>query len=180
MFNNVEKFSNMFIFSLNCFIVTSDVLLRELKLKQVGIVESHVLHNPIIKRPTYYFVGRMLKSSCLSEAALMLDWDYNGFPSNPKGLYAQNIISQMIVLINRIREIAYRSTKKKTLACNAIIKFKLGNLVKIYIFINFLSPVRSLCSNKVFFRQLEDTTAGGKIETKINSGCRVSLNSRAY
>ena len=180
MFNNAKKFSNMFIFFINCFIVTNDVSFRELKLKQVGIVKSHALHNPIIKRLTYYFVGRMLKSSYSSEAALTLDWNYDGFPLNPKGLYAQNIISQMIVLINRIREIAYRSTEKKTLACNAIIKFKLGNPVKIYIFINFLSPVRSLYSNKVFFRRLKDTAAGGKIETKINSGWRVNPNSRAY
>lgn len=71
------------------------------------------------------------------------------------------------MLVNRIREIAYRGTEKKTLACNAIIKFKLGNPVKIYININFLSPVRSLYWNKIFFRQLKNVAAGGKIKTKV-------------
>ena len=69
----------------------------------------------------------MLKSSYLIEAALTLDWDYDGFPRDLKRLCAQNIVSQMIMLVNRIREIAYRGTEKKTLTYNAIIKFKLGN-----------------------------------------------------
>ena len=114
------------------------------------------------------------------EAALTDDWDYNGFPSNPFGLYAQDIISQMIMLINRIRGIAYRSTEKKTLIYNATTKFKLSNLVEIYIFIDFLSPVRSLYLNKIFFRQLEGMTAGGKIETKISLKCQTNPNFRAY
>lgn len=33
----------------------------------------------------------------------------------------------MIVLVNRMKEIVYRGTEKKTLTCNATIKFKLGN-----------------------------------------------------
>ena len=122
----------------------------------------------------------LIKSSYLIEAALTDDWDYNGFPSNPFGLYAQDIISQMIMLINRIRGIAYRSTEKKTLTCNATTKFKLSNLVEIYIFIDFLSPVRSLYLNKIFFRQLEGMTAGGKIETKISLKCQTNPNFRAY
>lgn len=109
----------------------------------------------------------MLKNSYSPEAALTLDRNYDGFPSNLKRLYTQNMISQMIMLLNRIRVIVYRGTEKKTLACNTIIKFKLGNPVKIYIFINFLSSVRSLYLNKVFFRQLINATAGGKIGTKI-------------
>ena len=128
MFSSVEKSLNMFIFSINCLIVMNDVLLRELRLKKVGIIKSHALYNPIIKRPIYFF-GRMLKSSYFTEAALTDDWDYDGFPLNPFGLYAQDIISQMIMSINRIRGIAYRSTEKKTLTCNAIIKFKLSNPV---------------------------------------------------
>lgn len=134
----------MFIFSINCFIVANDVSLRELRSKQVGIIKSHALYIPIIKRPIYFSIGRMLKSSYSPEAALTLDWDYDSFPLNSFELCAQNIISQMIVLINRIREIAYRSTEKKTLACNATIKFKLGNPVRIYKAINYLNPVRRL------------------------------------
>ena len=72
MFSSVEKALNMFIFSINCLIVINDVLLRELRLKQVGIIKSHVLNNPIIKRSIYYFFGRMLKSSYLIEAALTM------------------------------------------------------------------------------------------------------------
>nr|AVR57715.1 hypothetical protein [Halamphora calidilacuna] len=180
MFNSVEKTLNMFIFSINCLIAMNDVLLRELRLKKVGIIKSHALYNPIIKRPICIFFGRMVKSSYLSEAALTGDWDYDGFPPNPLGLYAQDIISQMIVSINRIRGIAYRSTEKKTLTCNATIKFKLGNLVKIYIFRNLLSLVRNLCLNKVFFGQLRDTAAGGKIKTKVSVRWRANLNSCAY
>lgn len=86
----------------------------------------------------------------------------------------------MIMLVNRIREIAHCSTEKKTLARNATIKFKLGNPVKIYVIINFLSPVRSLYLNKVSFRQLNDMTAGGKIETKTSLGWQTNQNFRAY
>lgn len=179
MFNSNEKILNMFTFSINCFSVINDVLLRELRLKQVGIIKSHALYNPIIERPIK-FIGRMLKSSYLPEAALTLDWDYDGFPSNLKRLYAQNIISQMIMLVNRIRKIAYRGTEKKTLTCNATIKFKLGNPVKIYSKINSLNPGRSLYLNKVFFDKLKNTVAGGKIGTKVSSGWRANLNSRAY
>ena len=180
MFNNTEKILNMFIFSINRLSVTNDVLWRELWLKQAGKIKSHVLLNPVIKRPMYFYIGRMLKSSYSPEAALTLDWDYDGFPSNLKRLYAQDTISQMIVSINRIREIAYRGTEKKTLAYNAIIKFKLGNPVRIYIYINFLSPVKGLYLNKVFFRQLTNSTAGGKIETKVKSRWWFNLNFRAY
>jgi hypothetical protein len=109
----------------------------------------------------------MLKNSYLVEAALTLDWDYDGFPRDLKRLYAQNIVSQITVLVNRIKEIAYRGTEKKTLTYNAIIKFKLGNLVKIYMNINFLSLLRNLYLNKTSFRQLNNVTAGGKIKTKV-------------
>jgi RNA-directed DNA polymerase len=180
MFNSAEKFSNMFMFSFNCFSVINDVLLRELRLKQVGIIYSHALYNQIIKRLTNSFVGKMLKSSYLFEVALTLDWDYDGFPLSLKRLYAQNTISQMIALINRIREIAYRSTEKKTLACNATIKFKLGKSVRIYNNINFLNLVRSLYLNKVFFRQLKGAVAGGKIETKVSLPSQANPNFRAY
>ena len=128
----------------------------------------------------FFFFGRMLKNSYSPEAALTVDWDYDGFPLNPLGLYAQDIISQMIISTNRIKGIAYRSTEKKTLTCNATIKFKLSNPVRIYLLINFLSPVRSLYSNKVSFKQLEDTTAGGKIGTKISLAYQTNPNFRAY
>lgn len=82
------------------------------------------------------------------------------------------------MLVNRIKEIAYRGTEKKTLACNAIIKFKLGNPVRIYI--NFLSPVRSLYLNKASFRQLNDVTTGGKIKTKVKLLFGFNPNSCAY
>lgn len=180
MFNNVEKILNMFTFSINRLIVTNDVLLRELRLKQVGNIKSHVLHNPMIKRLIYFCIRRMLKSSYSIEAALTLDRDYDGFPLDLKRLYAQNIISQIIMLVNRIREIAYRGTEKKTLACNAIIKFKLGNPVRICININFLSPVRSLYLNKTSFRQLNGVTAGGKIKTKVKLLSQFNPNSCAY
>ena len=79
MFNNDEKILNMFIFSINRLIVANDVLLRELRLKQVGNVKSHVLQNPMIKRLVYFYIRRMLKSSYSVEAASTLDWDYDGF-----------------------------------------------------------------------------------------------------
>lgn len=181
MFNSAEKFSNMFIFSINCLIVRNDVSLRELRLKQIGIIKPHTLYNLIIKRPIFFLIGKMLKSSYSFEAALTLDWDYDGFPVNLKRLCSQNTISQIIVLINRIRETGHRCTEKKTLTyCNATIKFKLGNPVKIYKNINFLGPVRSLYLNKVSFRQLRDAAAGDKIETKVNSRLRFNPNSRAY
>lgn len=180
MFNNAEKILNMFTFSINRFIVTNDVLLWELRLKQVGNVKSHGLQNPVIKRLIYFYIRVMLKSSYLIEAALTLNWDYHGFPRDLKRLYAQNIVSQMIMLANRIREIAYRGTEKKTLTYNAIIKFKLGNPVRIYININFLSPLRSLWLNKTSFRKLADVTAGGKIKTKVKLLSRFNLNSCAY
>jgi hypothetical protein len=122
----------------------------------------------------------MLKNSYLVEAALTLDWDYDGFPRDLKRLYAQNIVSQITVLVNRIKEIAYRGTEKKTLTYNAIIKFKLGNLVKIYIHINFLSLLRNLYLNKTSFRQLNNVTAGGKIKTKVKLLSRFNPNFCAY
>jgi RNA-directed DNA polymerase len=159
--------------------VINDVLLHELKLKQVGIIKCHALYNLIIERPAN-FVGRMVKSSYSPEAALTLVWDYDGFPLNLKRLYAQNIISQMVMLVNRIKGTAYRGTEKKTLICNATIKFKLGNPVKIYNDINFLNPVRSLYLNKVFLGKLKNMVAGGKIGTKVSSGWRANPNSHAY
>jgi hypothetical protein len=78
----------MFTFFINCLIVKNDVFLRELRLKQVGIIKFHTLYNPKIKRPTYLLVGKMLKSFYLFEAVLTRDWDYNGFPANLKKLYA--------------------------------------------------------------------------------------------
>ena len=180
MFNSAEKFSNMFIFSINCFIVMNDVLLWELKLKQVGIIKSHVLYNLIIKQPMYFLIGKALKSFYSLEATLTLDQDYNGFLLNSFELYAQNIISQIIILINKTREIAYRSTEKKTLVNNATIKFKVGNLVRTCVFISFLSPVKGLYLNKVFFGQLKNSATGGKIRTKISLKCRVNPNSCAY
>lgn len=169
----------MLTFSINCFSVINDVLLRELKSKQIGIIKSHALYNPIIERPAN-FVGRVLKSSYSPEAALTLIRDYDGFPLNLKRLYAQNIISQMVMLINRIKGITYRGTEKKTLTCSATIKFKLGNPVKIYSNINSLNLIRSLYLNKVFFGKLKNMVAGGKIGTKAGLGWRANLNSHAY
>lgn len=157
----------------------NDILLWKLRLKQIGIIESHTIYNPIIKRPII-FIGKMLKSSYSFEAALTLDWDYDGFPLNLERLYVQNTVSQMIVLINKTREMAYRSTEKKTLTYNAIIKFKLDNPVRIYFIINFLSPMKHFYLNKVFLGQLKNTAAGGKIETKISSRLQANSNSRAY
>ena len=137
MFSNAEKILNMFTFSINRLIVANDVLLWELRLKQIGNVKSHVLQNPMIKRLVYFYTRKMLKSSYSLEAALTLDWDYNGFPRGLKRSYAQNIVSQITMLVNRIKEIAYRGTEKKTLTRNAIIKLKLGNPVRMYINIYF-------------------------------------------
>jgi len=122
----------------------------------------------------------MLKSSYSIEAALTLDWNYNSFFQNSKRLYAQNMVSQITMLINRIKEIAYRSTEKKTLACNAIIKPKLGNLVRIYIYENFLNPARTLYLNKIPLKKLFNITAGGKIKTKAKSLFQSNLNSCVY
>ena len=41
------------------------------------------------------------------------------------------MILQLIILINRKRDMVYRSTEKKILTSNATIKFKLSNLVKV-------------------------------------------------
>jgi hypothetical protein len=41
MFYSAEKFSNMFIFSINCLIARNDISLRELRLKQMGIIKPH-------------------------------------------------------------------------------------------------------------------------------------------
>lgn len=122
----------------------------------------------------------MLKSSCLIEAALTLDWNYNSFFQNLKKLYAQNIVSQITMLINRIKEIAYRGTEKKTLARNAIIKFKLGNLVRIYIYEKFLSSARTSYLNKIFFKKPFNVAVGGKIKTKVKLLFQSNLNSCVY
>ena len=88
MFNNAEKILNMFTFSIDRLIVTNDVLLWKLRLKQVGNVKSHVLQNPMIKHLIYFHIRVMLKSFYLIEAALTLDWNYDGFPRDLKRLYA--------------------------------------------------------------------------------------------
>lgn len=92
----------------------------------------------------------------------------------------KNTISQIIVLINRIKKIVYRGTEKKTLIFNAIFKLKLDNFVRIYGFINSLSSVRSLYLNKTLFRESNDVTAGVKIEIKTKLKYKFSLNSYAY
>jgi hypothetical protein len=91
------------------------------------------------------------------------------------------MVSQITMLVNKLKKMAYRGTEKKTLACNAIIKFKLGNPVKIYININFLSPIKSLYLNRTFFRQLTNAAAGGKIKTKVKLlFSQLNQNSCAY
>jgi hypothetical protein len=69
----------MFTFSINRFIVTNDVLLWKLRLKQIDNVKSHALQNSMIKRLINFYTRRMLKSFYSIEAALTLDWDYDGF-----------------------------------------------------------------------------------------------------
>lgn len=56
----------------------------------------------------------------------------------------------MIILVNRLREIAYRSAEKKTLANNATFKFKLSNPLRTFEDASFLSFIEDLYSNKVF------------------------------
>lgn len=87
------------------------------------------------------------------------------------------MISQIIILINRLREIAYHSTEKKILANNASIKFKLGNPVRAFENISLLSFVISFDSNKVFFRLLKNTATRGKIKTKISFRRHANSNS---
>lgn len=79
MFNNDEKTLNMLTFFINRLIVANNVLLGELRLKQVGNVKFHALQNSMIKRLVYFYIIRMLKSSYSVEAALTLDSDYDGF-----------------------------------------------------------------------------------------------------
>ena len=67
------------------------------------------------------------------------------------------------MLVNKIKEIVYCSIGKKILAFNAVIKFKLSNLERIYINIIFLSLARKL--------QLSNMAAGGKIKTKVKLLC---------
>lgn len=180
MFNNTEKILNIFIFFIYRFTIANNILLWKLKLKQIGNVKDHVLQNPNVKQLIFIYIRKILKSFYLIEAALTLNWDYNGFPIDLKRSYAQNLVSQIIRLVNRIKDIVYRSTKKKTLIFNAIIKFKLGNPVKIYNFINFFSFVRSLYLNKAFFRQLIYVASGGKIKIKVNLSFWFNPNSCAY
>lgn len=75
MFNSAEKILNMFIFSINYFIVINNVLSWELKLKKVGNSKILYFIKLIIKRSIYFFVERMLKSFYLSVAVLTLDWN---------------------------------------------------------------------------------------------------------
>lgn len=89
------------------------------------------------------------------------------------------MVSRMILLINIIRKIAYRSTEKKTLVCNAAIKFKLSNSVRISVFINCFSPVISLHLNKTFFRWLINIIVRGKIKIKVRLVCWFNPNSCA-
>jgi len=121
----------------------------------------------------------MLKSSYSIEAALTLDWNHTNFSQNLKRLYAQKIVSQITMLINKIKEIAYRGTEKKTLAYNAIIKLKLGNLEKIYIYEIFLA-VRILYLNKMLLKKLFHIVVEGKIKTKVKSLFQRNLNSCVY
>ena len=121
----------------------------------------------------------MLKSSYSIEAALTLDWNHNNFSQNLKRLYAQKIVSQITMLINKIKEIAYRGTEKKTLAYNAIIKLKLGNLEKIYMYEIFLA-VRILYLNKILLKKLFYIVVEGKIKTKVKSLFQRNLNSCVY
>lgn len=77
------------------------------------------------------------------------------------------MVSQMTLLINRIRKIVYRSTEKKTLVCNATIKFKLNNSVKVSIFINLVSLVIDLYLSAMF---LGDQFI---LMTEVRSGLRL-------
>lgn len=69
MFNNAKIFSNVFIFFLDSFSLIKDVLLGELRLKQICLIKCYVLYSQIIKRPTS-FVGKRLENSYLFEVAL--------------------------------------------------------------------------------------------------------------
>lgn len=63
----------------------------------------------------------------------MLSRRHDGLATNLKKIVCKNMVSQMTLLVNRIRKIVYRSTEKKTLVCNATIKFKLSNSVGVFV-----------------------------------------------
>jgi len=180
MLNSVEKVLNMLIFSSNCLIAVNNILVQKLRTKQIGNIYFNSLCSPIIKRPIHFHIKKISKSSYSFKAALPLEWDYDNFVTSPSKLYVQNIISQIIMLISKIREIAYRSTEKETSISNATIKFKLGNPVNIHRYMIFLSPVIGLYLNKVSFNLLKDGNAGEKIETKISWKRQANQNSRTY
>lgn len=54
------------------------------------------------------------------------------------------MISLLIILINRIKDIVYCSTEKKTLKSNATIQFKLGNFVRAKKHRGFLNFIKNL------------------------------------
>lgn len=69
---------------------------------------------------------------------------------------------------------------QKILISNTIIKSKLDNPVKIYIFIHFLSLLRNLFLSKVLFSQLTDMTAGDRTVSKTILQLQNNPNSHTY
>jgi len=90
------------------------------------------------------------------------------------------MILQMIILINRTKEIVYCSTVQKTLIINTTIKNKLDNPVRIYMLINYLSIIKNLFFGKVFFSQLTNMTAGDRIVNKTILQLQNNLNLYTY
>ena len=180
---SLGKISKMFMFSINCFIVMNDVLLRELRLKQVDIIKFHVLYNLMIKRSVNVFIGEILESSCMLKTTLTLTGITMVFLQTvfkKYKLYIKNMILQMIILINRTKEIVYRNTVQKTIISNTTIKSKLDNPVRIYIFINSLSLVKNLLLSKVFFNQLINIVTGNRIVIKTFLQLQNNSNSHTY
>lgn len=86
----------------------------------------------------------------------------------------------MIILINRIKEIVYRSTVQKILINNITIKSKLDNPVRIYKFVNFFNFLPNSFLIKMFFALLTNTATGDRIVSKTILRLRNNLNSYTY
>ena len=162
--------------------VLYDVVMRELGLKQVNKMASHELSNLMSKIKTLIKggVGRWGWSSNLLEAALTVDWDYDGFPAKLlKGLNIKDKVSQRILSSNRKMESIFRGTGLKNTPINSIYISKLGNPVRIQTdLLNLPKKLVPTSREGIWLGKLSNMVAGGKMGTKRTE--KGNQNSPAY
>ena len=169
-----------------CPSVLYDVVMRELGGRQVNKTAFHELLNLMSKIKTFSVedVGRWGWSLNLSEAALTVDWDDDGFPKKPEnGLNIKDEISQRILLSNRMMEIIFRGTGLKNTSVNSIYISKLGNPVRIQMresmdLLNLPNELAPTSKEGIALGKLSVMVAGGKMETKRTE--KGNLNFPAY